>query len=76
MKTLLIAARILAVLTLLFVPAITVLLIVAFVSGQAWWFAFFGLPALFANAVIVLTKPQRDRVWRRLTAIAKAKPRP
>ena len=70
MKTLLIATRVLALLILLFVPAIAVLLLVAFVSGQRWWFGFIGLPALFANAVIVFVKPQRDRVWRWVNAIA------
>ncbi len=75
MKTLLIATRVLALLTLLFVPAIAVLLLVALVTGQAWWFTLIGLPALFANAVIVFAKPQRDRVWRRLNAIAGTKAR-
>lgn len=72
---LLIATRVFALVTLLFVPAFAVLLIVAFVSGQTWWFAFIGLPALFVNAVVVFAKPQRDRVWRRVNAIAGTNPR-
>jgi hypothetical protein len=75
LKTLLIATRVLAFLTLLFVPAIVVLLLVAFVTGQTSWFALIGLPALFANAVIVFAKPQRDRVWRSVTALAGTKAR-
>ncbi len=75
MKTILIATRVFALLTLLFVPAFTVLLLVAFVSGQTWWFAVIGLPALLANAIIVLAKPQRDRVWRWVNAIAGTKAR-
>ncbi len=70
MKTLLIATRVLGFLILLFVPAIAVLLLVALITGQAWWFTVIGLPALLANAVIVFAKPQRDRVWRRFRAIA------
>lgn len=73
MKTLLIATRVFALVTLLFVPAIATLLLVAFVSGQTWWFAFIGLPALFVNAVIVFAKPQRDRIWRWVNAIAGTK---
>lgn len=75
MKSLLIATRIFALLNLMFVPAIAVLLLVAFVSGETWWFAFLGLPALFVNAVIVFAKPQRDRVWRWANAIAGTKAR-
>ncbi len=75
MKTLLIAMRVFALLTLLFVPAIAVLVLVALVSGQTWWFALVGLPALFTNAVIVFAKPQRDRVWRRFNVIAGTKTR-
>lgn len=75
MKTLLIVTRVFALLTLLFVPAIAVLLLVAVVSGKAGLFAFFGLPALFANALIVFAKPQRDRVWRWVNAIAGTKAR-
>ncbi len=75
MKTLLIATRVLAFLTLLFVPAIAVLLLVAFVIGQTLWFTFIGLLALFVNAVMVFAKPQRDRVWRRINAIAGTKAR-
>lgn len=75
LKTFLIATQVLAFLTLLFVPAIVVLLLVAFVIGQALWFTFIGLLALFVNAVIVFAKPQRDRVWRRINAIAGTKPR-
>ncbi len=70
MKSLLIATRVFALVTLLFVPAIAVLLVVAFVSGHPWWFAFIGLPALFTNAIVVFAKPQRDRVWRWVNAIA------
>lgn len=70
MKSILIATRVFALVTLLFVPAIAVLLLVAFVSGETWWFAFIGLPALLANAVFVFAKPQRDRVWRWVNAIA------
>jgi ABC-type nickel/cobalt efflux system permease component RcnA len=71
LKTLLIATRVLAFLILLFVPAIAVLLLVAFAIGQTLWFTFIGLLALFVNAVIVFAKPQRDRVWRRISAIAR-----
>jgi hypothetical protein len=75
LKNFLIATRVFALVTLLFVPAITVLLLVAFVSGQTLWFAFIGLPALLANAVIVFAKPQRDRVWHWVNAIAGTKAR-
>lgn len=75
MKKLLIATRVFSLVTLLFVPAIVVLLLVAFVTGQTWWFALIGLPALFVNAVIVFAKPQRDRVWRWVNAIAGTKAR-
>lgn len=75
MKTFLIVTRVFALVALLFVPAIAVLLLVAFVSGQTWWFAFIGLPALFANAAIVFAKPQRDRIWRWVNAIAGTKAR-
>jgi hypothetical protein len=75
LKTFLIAARVLALLTLLFVPAIAVLVLVGFVTGQSSWFALIGLPALLANAAIVFAKPQRDRVWRSITAIAGTNPR-
>ncbi len=75
MKTFLIATRVLGFLILLFVPAIVVLLLVALITGQAWWFTVIGLPALFANAVVVFAKPQRDRVWRRFRAIAGTKAR-
>ena len=73
MKTLLIATRVLAALMALFVPAIAVLLLVGLVTGQAWWFTVIGLPALIVNAAIVFAKPQRDRVWRWLRAIAGTK---
>jgi uncharacterized membrane protein YqaE (UPF0057 family) len=72
-KTLLIATRVLAALMALFVPAIAVLLLVGLVTGQAWWFTVIGLPALIVNAAIVFAKPQRDRVWRWLRAIAGTK---
>lgn len=75
MKTILIATRVFALLTLLFVPAFAVLLVVAFFTGQASWFAFFGLPALLVNAFIVIAKPQRDRVWQWVNTIAGTKSR-
>jgi hypothetical protein len=70
LTTLLIATRVFALVTMLFVPAIAVLLLVAFISGETWWFAFIGLPALFANAAVVFAKRQRDWVWRKVNAIA------
>jgi hypothetical protein len=70
LKSLIIAAKIFAFLNLLFVPAIAVLLLVAFVSGETWWFAFLGLPALFVNAVVVFARPQRQRIWRKVNRIA------
>ncbi|UUL81422.1 hypothetical protein [Sphingomonas qomolangmaensis] len=75
LKTILIATRVFAFLTLLFVPAFAVLILVAFVSGQALWFAIFGLPALLLNACIVLAKPQRDRIWRWANSVAGTKAR-
>ena len=72
MKNLFIATRVFALVTLLFVPAIAILLLVAFVSGETWWFAFIGLPALSANAVVVFAKRQRDWVWRKVKEIAGA----
>lgn len=75
MKTILIATRVFALLTLLFVPAFAVLIVVAFASGQTLWFVFFGLPALLLNAFFVLAKPQRDRIWRWANSIAGTKAR-
>ncbi|WBH16880.1 hypothetical protein [Sphingomonas radiodurans] len=76
MKTLLIAARVFALLTLSFVPAFTVLLLVGFISGDAGLFAFLGLPALLVNAIFVFGKPRRDRAWRWATGIAGKPERP
>lgn len=73
MHTLLIATRVFALLTLLFVPAFAVLLLVAFTSGETVWFGFFGLPALLVNAAIVFAKPRRDRIWRWANTIAGTK---
>lgn len=75
MKTILIATRIFAFLTLLFVPAFAVLILAAFVSGQAFWFVIFGLPALLLNACILLAKPQRDHIWRWANSVAGTKAR-
>lgn len=70
LKQLLIAIRVFALLTLLFVPAFAVLIIIALINGETSWFTAIGIPALFLNAAIVLAKPQRDRVWRWVNAIA------
>lgn len=68
-KNLFIAARVFAFVNLLFVPAIAVLLIVAFVSGERWWFGFVGLPALFINAYAVFSRRGRRWAWDRIVAM-------
>ena len=65
-----IAAKILAFVNLLFVPAIAVLLIAAFITGERGWFSVVGLPALLANAYYVFSAPRRARVWNKALGIA------
>lgn len=64
MKTFLTAARALLLLTLLFLPSIGVLMVVAFLTGSTRWFLFIGTPVLLANAVVLLVRPLRHKLWR------------
>lgn len=70
MKNLIIAAKVFAFLNLLFVPSITILLLVAFTVGERWWFSFIGLPALFGNLVLLLMNPFRGLIWQQLDRIS------
>jgi hypothetical protein len=63
LKRFLIAARVLLLVTLLFLPSMGVLMGVAFLTGSTRWFLFVGTPVVLANAAIVLWKPQRRRIW-------------
>ncbi len=70
MKQLLIAAKVFAFVNLLFVPSISLLIFVAFLGAETWWFAFIGIPALFANLIFLLIKPVRELVWLKLGMIS------
>lgn len=70
MKNLWIAAKVLAFVNLLFVPSIALIVFVAFLRVDDWWFAFIGVPALFANLVFLLIKPVRNLIWHQLDSIA------
>ncbi len=74
MKNVLIATRVLVMLTLLFLPAIAVLLAVAFLSGSTRWFGFIGLPAVLLNLVVVLAR--RDKIWAWTGSVAERHARP
>ena len=76
MKTILTSVRALLLLILLFMPAMAVLLIAAFLTGSTRWFGYIGLPALLINGAIVFAKSQRDRIWRWLTATRGTTPAP
>jgi hypothetical protein len=69
-KQLLIAAKVFAFVNLLFVPSISLLMFVAFLGAETWWFAFIGIPALFANLIFLLIKPVRELVWLKLGMIS------
>lgn len=66
MKNLLIAAKVLAFVNFLFVPSIALIIFVAYLAGDTWWFAFIGIPALFGNLIFLLINPMRSFVWERL----------
>ena len=70
MKNLLIAAKVFAFVNLLFVPSIALIVFVALLKVDDWWFAFIGVPALFGNLVFLLVKPVRRLVWHQLDTIA------
>lgn len=70
LKNLFIAARIFAFVNLLFVPSIAVLIGVALISGERWWFSFVGIPALIANAWVVFSSFGRKRVWSQIVRMA------
>ena len=74
MKHVLIAAKVFAFVNLLFLPAISLMVFVAFLGAETWWFAFIGIPALFANLVILLIKPVRKLVWLKLDLISRTSP--
>jgi hypothetical protein len=73
-KQLLIAAKVFAFVNLLFVPSIALIVFVALLGLETWWFAFIGVPALFANLIFLLVKPVRDLVWLKLGMIAGTSP--
>lgn len=75
MNTFLIAARVFAFLTLLFVPSFAVFLLLGFIFGNSAWFGGLGMPVLLVNAVVVCAKPSRDFVWRWANRIAGTKAR-
>jgi membrane protein YdbS with pleckstrin-like domain len=64
LKTVLTAARALLLLTLLFLPSIGVLMVVAFLSGSTRWFLFVGTPVVLTNAIVLLVNPVRHKLWR------------
>ena len=70
MNQLLIAAKVFSFVNLLFLPAIALMVFVAFLGAETWWFAFIGIPALFANLIILLIKPVRTLVWLKLDRIS------
>ena len=70
MKNLWIAAKVFAFVNLLFVPSIALIVFVAFLRVDDWWFAFIGVPALFANLVFLLLKPIRNLIWLKLGMIS------
>jgi uncharacterized membrane protein YecN with MAPEG domain len=69
-KNLLIAAKVFAFVNLLFVPSIALIVFVAFLGAETWWFAFIGVPALFGNLIFLLIKPVRELVWMKLGMIS------
>jgi hypothetical protein len=73
-KQLLIAAKVFAFVNLLFLPAIALMVFVAFLGAETWWFAFIGIPALFANLIFLLIKPVRAWVWLKLDMISGTSP--
>ncbi len=74
MKQLLIAAKVFAFVNLLFLPAIALIVFVAFLRVETWWIAFIGVPALFGNLVFLLLKPVRNLIWLKLDMIAGTSP--
>lgn len=70
MKTFLTAARALLLLTLLFLPSIGVLMVVAFLSGSTRWFLFLGTPVLLTNAIVLLIRPLRHKLLRWVGGVA------
>ena len=70
MKSFIAAARIFALINLLFLPAIGAAFVVGFLTGDRWWFSFIAIPAFFVNAFIVFRKPQRHWVWQYARRIA------
>lgn len=70
LKNLIIATKLFAFVNLLFLPSITVLLVVAFTVGDRWWFFSIGIPALIANAVILISASGRAWTWTQVTRVA------
>ena len=70
MKNLWIAAKVLAFVNLLFAPSIALIVFVAALRVDDWWFAFIGVPALFGNLIFLLLKPVRNLVWSKLEMIS------
>ena len=69
-KSILIATRVFAFLTLLFVPSFLVMIGVGLILGEAFWFGTAAFATLTVNFVLVLIKPVRDWVWRWACGIA------
>ena len=71
-NALLTAIRVFAYLLFLFLPAIGVLLATAFLTKGAYWFVVLGLPALLANGLYLIAKPNRAKIGARLERMARA----
>lgn len=70
LKSILIATRVFAVLTLLFVPSFLVMIAVGVFVPQPLWFGTAALTMLLVNVVVVLVKPVRDAIWRWACGVA------
>lgn len=65
------AFRVFAFLMFLFLPAIAVLLATAYLTDGSYWFVLLGLPALVANGLFLMVKPNRARIGAQLQAMAR-----
>ncbi len=72
MKQILIAAKVFAFLSLLFVPSIVLILGLGYLAKDTMngLFGFVGITVLMINLIFVLTGERRGRLWRKLNAIA------
>lgn len=64
-------AKIFAFLNLLFFPAFAILIGVAFLSGDRWWFSALGLPALLINFTVLILNPARRMILSKISSIAR-----